>query len=169
MHPRSEGPRRSAPCRRVSKTSGKLGFSATLARRARLAGRGGCLEIVVPCEGRKCQIPYETMLKAAYSKFHRRSHGASAFGLSFNTVARVKLLVVACHDRVDNEFLTNLHASFLREAPLVWAAGMSADSTLQKANLTMLGFESVPHLTRSSWHVLVSLYRASWVACCEGG
>ena len=153
----------------ILRDAGKSRVRLTANPREDCGRSAGCLELVTPAAGHPHQLVlYPTILKVAYSKFQRRSHGASAFGLHPQTVTRMKVLAAACHDRVDDDFLASLHASFMETAPLVWAAGMSADGTLQKLNLPMLGFEDVPYLTRSSWHVVVITYRASWVGSVVG-
>ena len=124
-------------------------------------GRNASVQFTTPLH-KKIRVPYQTMLKVAYGTFSRRNQAAKAHDLDPRTVTRMKVLTASCHDKSDEGFLDQLRTNFARNPPLIWAAGMSADCTTQMVNLPMIGLEHLPHLTRSSWHVMVSQYRISW-------
>ena len=119
--------------------------------------------IVVVAGTTKTRLPYETVLSVAFSQVTRKSDLCRAFGLHKDTVSRAKVLTAFCSDKCDAELFRSLAAGFVHRRPVAFAASLIGDCTTQSLNLPMLGLEKHPHLSRSSWHVMSSLHRFSWI------
>lgn len=121
----------------------------------------GCFELVLP-DKRSTNIPYETMVRIAYSSVRSCSDCSRTFGVHPDTVTRTRRLVAHCAELSDDQILSDIAASFRQDPPLFYCMALCADATAERLNMPMAGLEKMPHLTRSAWHVLVSTQRHSW-------
>ena len=62
-----------------------------------------------------------------------------------------------------NQYMENLSDEFPKSPPRIFVAGMAADSTKEALHLPLAGLENNANVTRSSWNVMVSFHRFSWV------
>ena len=119
--------------------------------------------IAVPSR-RTAQIPFECMAQCAFSCIQRRSDCARAFSIDPASVSRLRILVAKCGLDGDKVFMEDQAKKFADAPPELFCSGFSADCTIERLNLPFLGLEELRHITRSSWHVMVTLQRFCWSA-----
>ena len=134
---------------------------------AKLA-RGGTLAISLPHQTSK--VSFATMQEVAFGAIAARNDAARAHKMDPRTVTTLRNLVAHTGLSADEHFVKQLGDSFDVRLPVHFVASLSADATSQELQLPMVGLagQEAAHLTRSSWHVLVSTQRISFTQLDEG-
>ena len=125
--------------------------------------------VIEIADKRQKRMPMEVLQVCAFCASTRRNEAARALELSPKTVVQMRNLVAAAAMGADSNFMQSLATKFEAQPPLIFAVGFMADATSQQLVLPMVGLENYPGVARSSWHVLVSDHRFSWVDCEESG
>ena len=131
--------------------------------------RRGDGDVVIVAGNTRTRVPFETMLCVAYSKVKRVNDLCRSFGLHRDTISRVRVMTAHCSGEGDAEVLLSISSEFGERRPRAFSAMIMGDCTSHSLNLPMAGLEQHPHLTSSSWHVMSSMHRFSWLPNLESG